>query len=138
MMSMRLDLDSRKNAGKRVHRRRLEIVKDMLVVVLQKSKKTRIMYQANLSYHLLEKYLESILESGLVQCDEDSCYVITRKGKEFLQMYEGYLERRSRIHEAIENVHSDRSLLEDMCFNNESNMNKVLNKKEVLVDTEAT
>jgi len=125
------DLGLREKKSK--NRRRLEIVRDMLSAASVKTKKTRIMYQANLSYRQMEKYLNSLLESGLVECDDDSFYLITWKGKEFLEMYEDYLERCRRIGEEIKGARKDGLLLENMCFNNESNSKRMAGRKEVLV-----
>lgn len=119
------------------YRQGLEIARDMLSVASVKVRKTRIMYQANLSYRLLEKYLKGLLESGLMECDDDSFYVVTGKGKEFVQMYEYYLERRRRIGEQIKGVRKDRLLLENMCFNNERNSKRIASKKEVFVGVKA-
>ena len=91
------------------------------------------MYQASLSYRLLEKYLKSLLESGLVECVDDSFYLITWKGKEFLQSYDDYLERCRRLGEEIRGVRKDMLLLENMCFNDESNSKQMAKEKEVLV-----
>jgi len=117
------------NKGKR-YRYNLEIVRDMLLIASVKVKKTRIMYQANLSYRHMEKYLKNLLEGGLLECDIDSCYLITRKGKEFLQLYAEYLERRRRIGEEIKGVDEHRLLLENMCFNNEIHLKRIGTKKE--------
>jgi len=103
------------------YRHSLEIVRDMLSVTSEKVRKTRIMYQANLSYRLMEKYLQGLLESRLLENVDDSFYLITGKGKEFLQMYEDYLGRRRRIGEEIARGRKDRLLLENMCFNTEGN-----------------
>jgi predicted transcriptional regulator len=65
--------------GKR-YRRSLEIVRDVLLIASGRVRKTRIMYQANLSYRLVEKYLGSLLQSGLVECDNQSLYCVTRRG----------------------------------------------------------
>jgi len=124
-------------AKERRYRRSLEIVRDMLSIASVRVKKTRIMYQANLSYRLMEKYLSSLLDGGLVACDDESCYLITRRGKEFLQMYEDYLERRRRIGEEVQGARKDKLLLENMCLNNEGNSKRLAGKKGVLVDVEA-
>ena len=124
-----LGLGKKKNKN----RGRLEIIRDMLYAASEKTKKTRIMYQASLSYRLLEKYLKSLLESGLVQCVDDSFYLITWKGKEFLQSYDDYLERCRRLGEEIRGVRKDMLLLENMCFNDESNSKQMAKEKEVLV-----
>ena len=125
------DLGLRKKKNK--NRGRLEIIRDMLSAASEKTRKTRIMYQANLSYRLLEKYLKSLLESGLVKCVDDSFYLITWKGKEFLQSYDDYLERCRRLGEEIRGVRKDILLLENMCFNDESNSKQMAKEKEVLV-----
>ena len=115
------------------NRNSLEIIRDMLSAASEKAKKTRIMYRANLSYRLMEKYLKTILESGLVECDEDSCYMVTWRGKEFLQMYEDYLERCRRIGKEIKGAREYRLQLENICFNNENNSKRMINDKRVLV-----
>jgi predicted transcriptional regulator len=128
-----LVLNSDFNSRSRKYRPSLEIVKDMLVIVSVKSRKTRVMYQANLSYRLMERYLKNLLENGLVECDDGSCYLITRKGKEFLQMYDDYVERCKRIDNDVNGVRKNRVLLEKMCFNNSFNSKKLLNQREVNV-----
>ena len=107
----------RKNNSK--HRTGLEIVADVLSVVTVKARKTRIMYQTNLSYRLVEKYLGSLLERGLLVCGEDSCYSITGRGEAFLKRYNDYLERCKGIGESIDEARKDRISLENMCFNDD-------------------
>ena len=124
-----LGLGKKKNKN----RGRLEIIRDMLCATSKKTKKTRIMYQATLSYRLLEKYLMSLLESGLVERVDDSFYLITWRGKEFLQNYDDYLERCRKLGEEIRAAHKDKLLLENMCFNNEANSKQMAKEKEVLV-----
>jgi len=124
-----LGLSKKKNKN----RGRLEIVRDMLCAASEKTKKTRIMYQASLSYRLLEKYLKSLLESGLVECVDDSFYLITWRGKEFLQTYDDYLERCKRLGEEIRSARKERLFLENMCFNNELGSKQMAKEKEVLV-----
>jgi predicted transcriptional regulator len=82
------------------YRGRLEIIRDILLVTSDAGivgyKKTHIMYGANLSYKLLMKYLGEASDAGLV-CDEDSCFVITEKGKEFLKFYKDYEKSQTEI-----------------------------------------
>ena len=103
------------------NRCRLEIVGDVLSIALVKVRKTRIMYQANLSYVQLEKYLRFLLDGDLMQCDQDSCYLVTQKGREFLKTYANYLERCSRVSKEAEGTAKDRQLLEGMYFNGKKN-----------------
>jgi len=89
------------------------------------------MYQANLSYRLMEKYLNSLLDSGLLECNEGSFYLITGKGKDFLQMYDDYLERCKKINDDANGVLKHRLKLENMCSNSESDLKRVKNRKDV-------
>ena len=123
------------NKNKKKNRSKIEIVRDVLSIASVSVRKTRIMYQANLSYGQLEKYLGSLLEQGLVECDDDSCYLITWKGKEFLQMCADYTERCRRIGDDINEARKNRLLLENMCFNNERDSKRMGNRKEVSCDT---
>jgi predicted transcriptional regulator len=69
----------------------LDIIADILRVVGQSAKKTRIMFQANLSYKLLQKYLVDLSEASLIDFEpEKQCYVITAKGREFIDTYVKY------------------------------------------------
>ena len=110
---MRFALGKKKSKN----RHKLEIVRDVLSAATEKKKKTRIMYQANLSYVLIEKYLKSLLDNGLVACVEDSFYLITKKGKHFLEMYSGYIERCTKIGDEVHQARKNKEHLEDMCFN---------------------
>ena len=121
------------NKTKKRNRSKIEIVRDMLSIVSVSVRKTRIMYQANLNYGQLEKYLRGLLEQGLVKRDDDSCYLITWKGKKFLQMCTDYTERCRRIGSDINEARKDRLLLENMCFNNERNSRRMANRKEVFM-----
>jgi len=104
------------NSGKG-YRGRLEIIRDVLLVTLDAgkvgSKKTHIMYGANLSYKLLMRYLGVALQSGLV-CDEDSCFVITEKGKEFLEFYKDYEKSQTEIEKRSACLKNGRKTLEEL------------------------
>ena len=126
---MSIILNGSGNKGK--NRRRLDIVRDMLSIVSVKVRKTRIMYQANLSYLQVEKYLNGLLENGLVESDGNS-YLITSKGKDFLQMHADYVERCRRIGDDIDGARKDELLLENMCFNNEGNSKRTAIRTDVL------
>ena len=83
------------------YRSRLDIIADILHVARQGAKKTQIMYQANLSYKLLTRYLSGILEACLVRFERrKQCYVLTRKGIEFLEKYKKYSRRNRRLEKA--------------------------------------
>jgi Predicted transcriptional regulator len=67
-------------------RDKLDIMINMLEVTLEPCKKTHILYKANLNYYQLNKYLNELLDLGLVKEIQVpyKCYVTTSKGKEFL------------------------------------------------------
>ncbi len=115
---MTLIVKSSKNKGN--NRRSLDIVRDMLSVASVKVRKTRLMYQANLSFVQAEKYLHHLLDSGLVVQDVDSFYLVTRKGLDFLKLYDKHVERCKLINEQVEESVKDRFLLEQMCSGSEA------------------
>ena len=99
------------------YRRRLEIVADVLDVVRDGAKKTRIMYQANLSYRLLTRYLKEVVSFGLVRVEEDGLYELTAKGYDYLQAFKGYRERRVEVEEQLNDVDDEKTLLENRFLN---------------------
>ena len=107
----------------------LDIVQNILIVASVRVKKTRIMYQANLSYLQVQKYLHILLEQGLLKLDGDSGYLITKKGRGFLELYDDYVRRRMRIKKQIDQSARDRGSLEKMCFGNDFVTKKNLGKK---------
>ena len=84
-------------------------------MVRKGAKKTRIMYQANLSYSLLERYLKDVLDAGLVRRGSDNCYTLTRKGEEFFEKCREYEERSSKLEEQLNDADEERMILEKMC-----------------------
>ena len=100
--------------GKGGNRSSLDIVRDVLSVASVSARKTRIMYQANLSFVQLEKYLGDLLEKGLLGRDGDSYYLITKKGLEFLKLYDYYVEQLRLIREQENQRVKDRLSLENM------------------------
>ena len=47
------------------YRDRLQIIADILVIASRRARKTQIMYQANLSYRLVCRYLGEVLDAGM-------------------------------------------------------------------------
>ena len=75
--------------SRRQYRSRIRIAADILEIARDGSRKTRIMYQGNLSFDLVQKYLEMLVNSGLVETREGSekIYVATEKGQRFIEDY---------------------------------------------------
>jgi predicted transcriptional regulator len=62
-----------------------EIVASILDVFLEGTKKTKIMYKANLTTRSLHKYLESLVRLGLLEKTES--YRTTEKGRTYLELF---------------------------------------------------
>jgi len=71
-----------------VKRGRLEIIYDILSVCRNPVNKTRILYRCNLSFDLLQKYLEYLISHGMLTNNPEGSFQTTEKGKEFLKGYE--------------------------------------------------
>ena len=114
------------------HRTRLAILAKILSVVSDNNgaKKTHIMYQAYLSYKLLIQYLNDVTKAGLVMCEKENCYRLTKKGEAFLAKFGEYDKFRERFDEQVNHIEDQRLMLEEMCPNievatvNQSNFGK--------------
>jgi len=94
---MRLRENGRRN------RRQTDIIADILRACGGGDSKTHIMYKANLSYPLLQKYLRLLLESGLM-LQSDYEYRVSRLGREYLQIYEEANQTRSILQQREEEL----------------------------------
>ena len=69
-----------------MRRNDLDICGEVLRVARGGAKKTRIVYQANLNFKIVEKYLAR-LENGDLLREERGIYVTTSRGSRFLEQY---------------------------------------------------
>ncbi len=100
-----------------IYRGRLDIIADILDVASRNAKKTQIMYQANLNYKVLQKYLAEISEALLIDFeDEERCYLLTAKGREFLDAYQKYSKTSKHIEKRISDVLIKKKVLNDLCL----------------------
>lgn len=101
----------------KAYRGRLEIIKDILIVVADAgevgSRKTHVMYGANLSDKLLMRYLDVTLHAGLVY-EEGSWIIITQKGKEFLEFFKQYENSQAEIKKHSVFLENGRKILEKL------------------------
>lgn len=98
------------------YRGRLDIIADILHVVRQNAKKTQIMYQANLSYKVLTKYLTAVSEASLINFeDEKQCYMLTARGREFLEAYKEYSRDNKHIEKRLNEINGKKKVLEELC-----------------------
>lgn len=96
------------------YRRRFDIIADIIGVARPRSKKTRIMYFANLSYALLKKYLDDSMRLGFLRSAGDE-FEVTRRGEDFLERYHQFSSRYSQVEKDLEKVKSDAEVLDKMC-----------------------
>lgn len=94
------------------YRSRLQIIADILMVVRNGARKTKIMYQANLSYRLLNQYLDYVMETDLLSFKDEGYYFVTPKGFEFLERYSKYSQRNKEVEEQLQVVANEKAVLE--------------------------
>ena len=99
------------------YRNRLQIIADILDIASRRARKTQIMYQANLSYRLLCRYLKDVSDAGLVSFEKEEFYVLTFRGKEFLNRHEEYSKRCKSLEEHLDHVNNEKIVLDKMCSN---------------------
>lgn len=98
------------------YRGRLDIIADILQVASQDAKKTQIMYGANLSYRLMQRYLNDIIEASLIRFENNNqCYILTSKGQEYLDAYREYSRSNKTIEKRLNDFLSKKKILEDLC-----------------------
>jgi len=79
----------------RKNRNRLEITQDILEIARDGVRKTRIMHTANLSFKLLQKYVNALVRAGLLKVREGEkkkTYKTSEKGLQFLREFEALEE----------------------------------------------
>jgi len=96
------------------NRDRVSIVAAILQASRRGSTKTGIMFGANLSFSLLEKYLDIVMDADFVQF-EGSKYRLTKRGCEFLRQYENFEERYLRAEKLFEALVCEREQLTRFC-----------------------
>jgi hypothetical protein len=68
------------------------------------------MTEANLSFNLLEKYLNKTVEAGLLECN-DYKYNLTEHGRDFLRQYKLFEARYIKAHQILESLIVEREQL---------------------------
>ncbi len=104
------------NFGLVNYRDRLDIIADILNVVSREAKKTQIMYQANLSYKVLQRYLTEITEASLISFEHvNQSYLLTGKGHEYLVAYKEYSRCSKSMEKRLNDFSTKRKILESLC-----------------------
>ena len=98
------------------YRDRLDIIADILAVVSREAKKTQIMYQANLSYKVLQRYLTEIVDAALISFqDGNQMYLLTGKGHQYLDAYKEYSRCSKSMEKRLNEFTTKRKILENLC-----------------------
>ncbi len=96
------------------NRDRLSITAAILEAASSGASKTRIMFSANLSFKLLEKYLDAVVKAGFVRIERSS-YSLTEQGKGFLKQYRHFNERYTKVQGALEALIHEHDELDRLC-----------------------
>jgi len=96
------------------NRDRLCIVAAILEAANSGAAKTHIMVGANLSFSLLEKYLDVVVGAGFVRV-EGAIYLLTERGRDFLERYRSFHNYHVGAQKLLENLDSERQKLDLMC-----------------------
>jgi predicted transcriptional regulator len=98
------------------YRGRLDIIADILNVASREAKKTQIMYQANLSYKVLQRYLYEIIQASLITFEKHKqCYELTYKGQEYLDAYKDYSKCSKNMEKHLTDFSAKKKVLEELC-----------------------
>ena len=73
-------------------RSRMDILADILSVAGEETKKTHIVYSANLNFARVDEYLQYLVDKGLIE-KKSGEFKTTEKGEEFLRAYLEMSER---------------------------------------------
>ena len=94
----------------------MDIIADILTVASRNAKRTQIMYQANLSYKVMRRYLDEVISASLLRFEtEQQCYMLTAKGNEFLAAYKEYCRTHKHAEKCLGEIRTKRKVLEDLC-----------------------
>jgi predicted transcriptional regulator len=96
------------------NRDRVSLIAAILSTAGSGSSKTHIMFGANLSFKLLEKYLETTRKLGFLQLN-GTTYNVTSDGNNFLKQYLSFQERYVKVQENLDEINNQRAHLEQLC-----------------------
>jgi predicted transcriptional regulator len=102
------------------NRDRVSIIAAILESANGGSSKTHIMFGANLSFSLLEKYLDVALDSGFIRL-EDSKYHLTECGREYLKDYRLFEARYVGAQKLLEDLICERNSFARSCGGSNEN-----------------
>ncbi len=96
------------------NRDRLSIIAAILEAANSGASKTHIMFMANLSFSLLEKYLDVVVGAGFVRA-KGYRYELTEHGREYLKQFKNFHERYLMAQKLLVALGSEHDKLALMC-----------------------
>jgi predicted transcriptional regulator len=96
------------------NRDRIGIIASILEAAKHRKSKTKIMLDANLSFKLLEKYLDIALTAGFVQV-EGIKYVLTMQGRIFLKKYVDFQKHSLEVQKMLTHLDCEYKELIRLC-----------------------
>jgi predicted transcriptional regulator len=96
------------------NRDRISIITNILKAANSGSCKTHIMFDANLSFRVLEKYLNAALNYGLIN-QEEFKYKVTDIGREYFEQYKHFEECYISAQKMLESLSCERERLARFC-----------------------
>jgi predicted transcriptional regulator len=88
---------------RRKKRTKNEIIHDILDQCQTGSRKTWIMYRANLSYVLVTRYLNELEKLGLVE-SRDGLFYTTEKGKQLLELLKAWKQKKAELDDVTNKI----------------------------------
>jgi predicted transcriptional regulator len=67
-------------------RHKYDIIADILTISIGGTKKTRLVYQTNLNFTILKKYLKTLISGGLIE-ETNGYFTTTWKGIEYIEKF---------------------------------------------------
>ena len=98
----------------RKNRDRISIIAAILEAANSGSCKTHIMFDANLNFRVLKKYLKVALNYGLIN-QEEFKYKVTDNGRKYLEQYKYFKERYIDAQKTLESLSCERERLVRFC-----------------------
>jgi len=99
-----------------IYRDRFAIIADILEAASRNAKKTQIMYQANLNYSLLQKYLNEVINASLIYyLPDQQSYQLTDRGHDFIEVYKQYCKHSQNVKKRLTHLNNSRKTLEEFC-----------------------
>jgi hypothetical protein len=90
---------------------------------------------ANVSFMLLQKYLNITMNLGFIQPNGGS-YGLTEEGKEFLLLYKQFQDRNCKVQKEVGDLAEQREILKRLCHTKKVQDNAITQNMKTKIETE--